>query len=282
MMRMSKLLEVKNLVVNYGPIKALKGVDISVEEGSIVAILGSNGGGKTTLLKKISGLISSEEGEIIFDGEDITKKAAEKISGSGIIQSPEGRQIFPDLTVDENLRIGAFSVKKGPVRISKINKGIITEKIKNRIEIATKNASDDSKEDVEVILTRKEKILNNKARVFKYFPVLEERKTQIASTLSGGEQQMLAISRALMANPKLLVLDEPSLGLAPLIVRDIFNIIKEFKSEGVTILIVEQNALQTLKIADYAYVLQVGLITMEGKASQLKSNPALIDAYLGH
>lgn len=274
---MSKMLEVKNLVVNYGPISALKGVSVDVEEGTIVAILGSNGGGKTTLLKKISGLIKAEEGEVIFNGEDITKKPAEKISALGIIQSPEGRQIFPELTVDENLRIGAFRVKKGPVQISKIHSIIITDKIQQKIDSAQQE-----NEEAEIILSRKEKILNNKARVFKYFPVLEERKTQIANTLSGGEQQMLAISRALMANPKLLVLDEPSLGLAPLIVRDIFNIIKEFKSEGVTILIVEQNALQTLKIADYAYVLQVGEMIMEGEAAQLKNDPTLIDAYLGH
>lgn len=281
-MTMSKLLEVKNLVVNYGPISALKGVNIDVEEGSIVAILGSNGGGKTTLLKKVSGLIKAEEGEVFFDGVDITKLPAEKISELGITQSPEGRQIFPDLTVDENLRIGAFTIKKGPVKISKINPSIITEKMRRRIENVLETSTLENKEDEEIILSRKEKILNNKARVFKYFPVLEERKTQIANTLSGGEQQMLAISRALMANPKLLVLDEPSLGLAPLIVRDIFNIIKEFNSEGVTILIVEQNALQTLKIADYAYVLQVGEMTLEGEAFKLINDPTLIDAYLGH
>ena len=273
---MNKMLEVQNLVVNYGPIQALKGVSIEVHEGSIVAILGSNGGGKTTLLKKISGLIKAEEGEILFNGDNITRRPAEKISELGIIQSPEGRQIFADLTVDENLRIGAFRVRKGPVKISKINTEIITTSLQHKIDKAIELSTDTNKEDVEVILTRKEKILNNKYRVF------QERKTQIANTLSGGEQQMLAISRALMANPKLLVLDEPSLGLAPLIVRDIFNIIKEFKSEGVTILIVEQNALQTLKIADYAYVLQVGEMTMQGEAAELINNPTLIDAYLGH
>lgn len=279
---MSKLLEVKDLVVNYGPIQALKGVNVDVEEGTIVAILGSNGGGKTTLLKKISGLIKAEEGEVIFNGEAITKKPAEKISELGIIQSPEGRQIFPELTVDENLRIGAFRVRKGPVKVSKIDPSIVTSKLKQKMDLALSNSTQENTGNEEVILSRKEKILNNKARVFNYFPVLEERKSQIANTLSGGEQQMLAISRALMANPKLLVLDEPSLGLAPLIVRDIFNIIKEFKSEGVTILIVEQNALQTLKIADYAYVLQVGEMIMEGKAAQLINDPTLIDAYLGH
>merc|ERR1711879_653291 len=162
----------------------------------------------------------------------------------------------------ENLRIGAFTLKKGPVKLA-------------RVDEAKKNDLD------EVVLSRKERIENNKARVYKYFPVLKERNTQIANTLSGGEQQMLAISRALMASPKLLILDEPSLGLAPLIVRDIFNIVKEFKNEGVTILIVEQNALQTLKIADYAYVIQVGEMILDGEAASMMNNPALIDAYMG-
>jgi len=272
---MANLLEVRDLVVNYGHIKALKGVNIDVKEESIVAILGSNGGGKTTLLKKISGLMTGESGSVTFAGEDITKLAAEKISQLGIIQSPEGRQVFPDLTVEENLRIGAFTLKKGPVKLERVNEAIITPKLQARIDEAKKNDLD------EVVLSRKERIENNKARVYKYFPVLKERNTQIANTLSGGEQQMLAISRALMASPKLLILDEPSLGLAPLIVRDIFNIVKEFKNEGVTILIVEQNALQTLKIADYAYVIQVGEMILDGEAASMMNNPALIDAYMG-
>lgn len=274
----SNLLEVNNLSVSYGPISALRGINITVKEGSIVAILGSNGGGKTTLLKKISGLMKADTGNIIFKGEDITKLAVEKIAVAGIIQSPEGRQVFPDLTVEENLRIGAFKLKKGPIKLSNIFSQIITKKMEKRIE-AAKNISNE--EDPEIILTRREKISNNKQRVYKYFPVLEERKTQIANTLSGGEQQMLAISRALMASPKLLVLDEPSLGLAPLIVRDIFNIVKEIQKEGVTVLIVEQNALQTLKIADYVYVIQVGEIIMEGEAQDLMNNPLLVEAYLG-
>lgn len=277
---MKTLLKTSKLAVSYGQIKALKGVDIEVEEGSIVAILGSNGGGKTTLLKKISGLIDAEEGSVEYDGEDITKLPAEKIAQLGIIQSPEGRQIFPDLTVEENLRIGAFTLQSGFVKVSRISETIMTPKLKQRIELA-KEAALDGKE-AEVLLTRKERIENNKARVYRYFPVLQERNTQVANTLSGGEQQMLAISRALMASPRLLILDEPSLGLAPLIVRDIFNIIKEFKNEGVTILIVEQNALQTLKIADYAYVIQVGEMIMDGTAKSLMNNPALIDAYMGH
>lgn len=244
-MMMSKLLKVKNLSVSYGVIEALKSVDMEVSEGQIVAILGANGGGKTTMLKTISGLVHPNEGEITFNGVDITKLPAEKITGLGIVQSPEGRQVFPDLTVEENLKTGFFTVKK------------------------TKEKS------------RKVLLRENLDRVYKYFPVLRERKSQIALTLSGGEQQMLAISRALMASPKLLILDEPSLGLAPLIVRDIFKIIKEFQKEGTTILIVEQNALQTLKIADYAYVLQIGEVIIEGSADELSNNPKLVEAYLG-
>lgn len=244
---MSKLLSIDNLNVSYGVIKALRGVSIEVEEGTIVAILGANGGGKTTLLKKISGLIEAESGTVIFNNEDITNLAAEKITQKGIAMSPEGRQIFEKLTVEENLKVGAFTIKK-----DHINK-------KSRRYLLQKNLD----------------------RVYKYFPVLEERKAQISKTLSGGEQQMLAIARALMASPKLLILDEPSLGLAPLIVRDIFKIIKEFKKEGTTILIVEQNALQTLKISDYAYVIQVGKVIIEGKSKDLISNPKLIEAYLG-
>lgn len=242
---MSNLLEISNLSVSYGVIQALKGVSINVPTGKIVAILGANGGGKTTLLKKISGLIKSNEGTIFYNNMDITRLSAEKISSLGIMQSPEGRQIFADLTVEENLKIGSFTLKKQEGK------------------------------------SVKERTLENMKRVYKYFPILEERKMQIAKTLSGGEQQMLAISRALMGSPKLLVLDEPSLGLAPLIVRDIFRIIKEFKEEGTTILIVEQNALQTLKIADYAYVLQLGEIIIEGDSSTLMENPKLFEAYLG-
>lgn len=232
-------LNIENLKVSYGNIKALKGINIKVPEGKIVALLGANGAGKTTTLRAISGVVESDEGSIKLFDNDITNKAPEKITSLGIIQSPEGRQIFPELTVEENLRIGAFTVKK------------------------------------------KEEIIKNFERVYKYFPRLMERKRQIAGTLSGGEQQMLAIGRALMASPKILLLDEPSLGLAPLIVRDIFQIVKEINNEGTTILIIEQNALQTLKIADYAYVLEVGEVNMEGKASELIQDSRLIEAYLG-
>jgi len=232
-------LNIRDLKVNYGSIEALKGINITVKEGSIVALLGSNGAGKTTTLRKISGVLEAAEGQIEFYGHDITKMQANKIASLGIIQSPEGRQVFRDLTVEENLLTGAYTVKD-----------------------------------------RKE-IKKNFEKVYRYFPVLKERKNQIGSTLSGGEQQMLAIGRALMGSPKLLLLDEPSLGLAPLIVKSIFEIIKEIKNDGTTVLIVEQNALQTLKIADYAYVLEVGRIRMEGSAKELSKDPKLIEAYLG-
>lgn len=237
---MSKtILKIDNLTVSYGSIKALKGIDIEVREGEIVALLGANGAGKTTTLKTLSGIVPVEKGTIDFCGKNITNLPPEKITSLGIVQSPEGRQIFPDITVEENLRVGAFTVKS------------------------------------------KKEIAKNFERVCKYFPILLERKKQLAGTLSGGEQQMLAIARALMGSPKVLLLDEPSLGLAPLIVKAIFEIVKEINSEGTTVLIIEQNALQTLKIADYAYVLEVGEISMEGKASELIQDKRLLEAYLG-
>lgn len=232
-------LSIANLRVKYGAIEALKGVDITVHEGSIVALLGANGAGKTTTLRTISGLVPAYSGSIEFYGKPIHTLEPEKIAGLGIAQSPEGRQVFRDLTVEENLRVGAFTVK-------------------SRKQIAA-----------------------NFERVFGYFPVLRTRRKQIASTLSGGEQQMLAIGRALMSSPKILLLDEPSLGLAPLIVQDIMRIVKEIASEGTTVIIVEQNAAQTLKIADYGYVLEVGTLTMQGPAHELANDPKLIQAYLG-
>ena len=238
------LLDIKNLSVSYGPIMALKNVNLSVKEGSIVAILGANGAGKTTILKKISGIVEADNGSITFGEQDITDVAPEKITKMGIVQSPEGRQIFSDLTVYENLIIGAFTVKSGKKKRDTI-------------------------------------IKENLALVYETFPVLKERKNQVAASLSGGEQQMLAIGRALMNTPKLLILDEPSLGLAPMIVKNIFTIIKTLNKAGTTVLIVEQNALQTLKIADYAYVLQVGKIIKEGDAEKLANDPELIEAYLG-
>jgi branched-chain amino acid transport system ATP-binding protein len=238
------LLDIKDLSVSYGPITALKHVNLSVKEGSIVAILGANGAGKTTILKKISGIVDADTGSITFGDMDITNIAPEKITQMGIVQSPEGRQIFTDLSVYENLLIGAFTVKSG-------------EKSRDTI------------------------IKENFALVYETFPVLKERSDQVAASLSGGEQQMLAIGRALMNTPKLLILDEPSLGLAPMIVKNIFTIVKKLNKAGTTVLIVEQNALQTLKIADYAYVLQVGKIIKEGDGHKMMNDPELIEAYLG-
>ncbi|MBE0449493.1 MAG: ABC transporter ATP-binding protein [Clostridia bacterium] len=232
-------LSVKKLVVRYGAIEALKGIDIEVKEGEIVALLGANGAGKTTTLRTLSGLIDSSGGSIVYYDKDITRVEPEKIAAMGIAQSPEGRQVFREFTVEENLKIGAFTLKD------------------------------------------KKQIDKNFETVYRYFPVLEERKNQVSSTLSGGEQQMLAIARALMSSPRILLLDEPSLGLAPLIVQGIMAIVEEIKAAGTTVIIVEQNAAQTLKIADYAYVLELGQIKMHGEAEKLKNDPQLIEAYLG-
>lgn len=236
---MSEILKITNLKLNYGPIAAIKGIDLSVEEGKIVAILGANGAGKTSTLKVISGLLKPAAGEILFEGKNIAGKAAHKIAKQGIMQSPEGRHVLIGLTVEENLRVGAYNIKS------------------------------------------KEQLEKNFERVYTLFPRLKERAKQQSSTLSGGEQQMLAIGRALMGSPKLLILDEPSLGLAPLLIKDIFNTLVKIKEEGTTILIVEQNALSTLKIADYAYVLELGKISMHGRAEDLIKDERLIAAYLG-
>ena len=236
---MSELLKITDLKLNYGPIAALKGVNLEVNQGEIVAILGANGAGKTSLLKVISGMLKPSSGEIVFDGANIAGKSAYKVAKQGIMQSPEGRFVLVGLTVEENLRVGAYNIK-------------------NKKELA-----------------------QNLERVYTLFPRLKERAKQQSSTLSGGEQQMLAIGRALMGSPKLLILDEPSLGLAPLLIKDIFNTLVKIKEEGTTVLIVEQNALATLKIADYAYVLELGKINMQGKASDLINDERLIAAYLG-
>lgn len=233
------LLEVKNLQVTYGPIQAVKGINLTVEKGSIVALLGANGAGKTSTLRSISGIVKKSGGEVVFNGENISKAKAFKIAAKGLTQSPEGRLIFVGLNVEDNLKAGAYSIKS------------------------------------------KKQMKENLERVYRLFPILEERRKQQANTLSGGEQQMLAIGRALMASPKLLLLDEPSLGLAPLIIKDIFETLKEIQKEGTTILIVEQNALATLKIADYAYVLELGSISLEGPASELINDKRLVEAYLG-
>ena len=232
-------LQIRGLVIRYGAIEAVKGIDLDVEQGQVVALLGANGAGKTSTLRAISGLTPAAAGTITYLGQDITGRDAEKITKLGIVQSPEGRQVFRDLTVEENLRTGAFTVR-------------------NRAQVSA-----------------------SFERCYRYFPRLEERRTQLAYTLSGGELQMLAIARALMASPKLLLLDEPSLGLAPLVVRDIFRIISEIKAEGTTVLIVEQNALQTLKIADYGYVLATGRNNIHGPAADLIQDNTLVEAYLG-
>ncbi|HHX07368.1 MAG TPA: ABC transporter ATP-binding protein [Erysipelothrix sp.] len=237
---MSKpILSIENLKVSYGPIAALKGIGLEVYPGQVVAILGANGAGKTTLLKTISGWVKSQEGSILFENQDLTKMEMEKITNLGISQSPEGRQIFYDLTVMDNLRTGSFT------------------------------------------LNSKQEIAKNFEFVFSLFPILKERETQIAGTLSGGEQQMLAIGRALMSSPKVLLLDEPSLGLAPLIVKNILEITRDIAQQGVSVVIVEQNAKQTLKIADYGYVLELGKINQQGPAAELLASSSLIEAYLG-
>ena len=249
------LLEVKNLNVKYGFIQALNNVNIQIEEGQMVALLGANGAGKSSLLKAIIGNAKAQKGsEIIFDGADITKTKSYNISKLGVGISPESRQILQGLTVEENLLVGAYNLK-----------GIVgTDENGNKVRIS-----------------KKQRLQENFRRVYDLFPILEERKRQQASTLSGGEQQMLAVGRALMSSPKLLLLDEPSLGLAPLIIKDIFDTFVEIKKQGTTILIVEQNALATLKIADYAYVLEIGKVTMEGKSQDLLNDENLVNAYLG-
>lgn len=243
------LLEIRDLKVSYGFITALKGININVEQGQIVALLGSNGAGKTTTLRAISGAIKAAGGSIVLDGKNITSLPTYKIAKAGVTQSPEGRLLFPELTVEENLRVGAYGLKT---------------KVVNGVKI-----------------TEKQQLKKNFERVYTLFPILKERRTQLANTLSGGEQQMVAIGRALMSDPKILLLDEPSLGLAPLVIEEIFKAFVKIREEGTTILIVEQNALQTLKIADYGYVLELGTIGLEGPAKELITNKKLIDAYLG-
>lgn len=255
---MAHILELKDLTVSYGIINAVKGISLAVEEGSIVALLGANGAGKSTVLRTITGIVKPKSGEILLEGKDISKKEAYQVASMGVISSPEGRMILRGLTVEENLRVGAYSLKSE-------KKEVVGED--GKVKLVRKSAKRRTEENLE--------------RVFQYFPVLKERRKQQASTLSGGEQQMLAIGRALMASPKVLLLDEPSLGLAPIIVRTIFEIINEIKKEGITILMVEQNAYQTLKIADYVYVLELGKIKAQGKGEELLQDENLVSAYLG-
>lgn len=233
------LLEVKDLQVNYGVIRAIKGISFEVNEGEIVSLIGANGAGKTTTMQSIMGLIPVKGGTVTYDGKVINKVPGHKLISMGMSQVPEGRRVFQELTVYENLIMGAY-----------------TQKDKKKI-----------KEDVEDIYTR--------------FPRLGERKNQIAGTLSGGEQQMLAMGRALMSHPKLLMLDEPSMGLSPLLVDQVFDIIKECHSQGITVLLVEQNAKKALSISDRAYVLETGDITITGKGDELLNNESVKKAYLG-
>ena len=229
------LLEVRNLQVNYGPIQAVKGIDLDVEKGTLVALLGANGAGKTTTLRAITGMVKAY-GSVHLGETEILGQRGYKTARMGVNMSPEGRLIFAGLTVEENLKAGAYCIKSA------------------------------------------KQYQKNMDRVQELFPILKERRRQQAGTLSGGEQQMLAIGRALMADPEILLLDEPSLGLAPLIIQDIFKTLQAIRSEGTTILMVEQNALATLKIADYGYVLELGKISMHGPASQLDRDERLIQA----
>ena len=233
------MLKVENLSVYYGVIGAVKGVSFEVEQGEIVALIGANGAGKTTILQTITGLIQPRGGSIHFDGADLLKTPAHKIVSLGMAHVPEGRRIFQELTVLENLQLGAF-----------------TRKDKKEIE-----------DSLEMVYSR--------------FPRLKERRTQIAGTLSGGEQQMLAMGRALMSRPKIILMDEPSMGLSPLLVSEVFDIIREINAAGTTVLVVEQNARKVLSIADRAYVLETGNIVLEGNAKDLLSDDSVKKAYLG-
>ena len=232
-------LEIRDLHVSYGGIRALKGIDLTVEEGQIVTLIGANGAGKTTTLRAISGLQKPQSGSILYGGEELVGLPAKEIVRRGIIHVPEGRRVFPDMTVAENLKIGAFLRKD------------------------------------------KDGIASDMDYVYSLFPRLKERSWQPAGTLSGGEQQMLAVGRALMSRPKVLMMDEPSLGLAPLIVKDIFSIIRRVNADGITVLLIEQNANAALRIADYGYVLETGVIALTGTGEELLRNESVREAYLG-
>ena len=233
------MLEVKDLQVYYGVIQALKGISFEVNQGEVIALIGANGAGKTTTLQTLTGIIPSKAGSIRFEGKDITKVPAHKIVEMGMAHVPEGRRVFADMTVYENLLMGAY-----------------TRKDKNENALSQSN-------------------------VYKRFPRLEERKNQRAGTLSGGEQQMLAMGRALMSKPRIILMDEPSMGLSPIFVNEIFDIIKEVSESGTTVLLVEQNAKKALSIADRAYVLETGNITLSGKAEDLLNDESVQKAYLG-
>ena len=233
------MLEIRDLQVYYGVIQAIKGISFEVNKGEVVALIGANGAGKTTTLHTITGLLSPKSGHVVFEGRDITKVPAHKIVSMGMAHVPEGRRVFAELSVYENLKMGAY-----------------TRKDKSEIE-------------------------ESLANVYKRFPRLEERKNQMAGTLSGGEQQMLAMGRALMSRPKIILMDEPSMGLSPILVNEIFDIIRSVSESGTTVLLVEQNAKKALSIADRAYVLETGRITMEGNAKDLLEDDSIKKAYLG-
>lgn len=236
---MQPLLSAKDLHVRYGAVEAVRGVNFELRQGEIVALLGANGAGKSSIMNAITGLVPTASGQVMFDGQDITGAAPESLAPAGLTLSPEGRRVFGTLSVADNLRMGAFA------------------------------------------LSDKDTISAAWDRVYDLFPILRERKDQYAGTLSGGQQQMLAVGRALMSNPRVLLLDEPSLGLAPLIVDQIFDLILKLRDQGVTLLVVEQNVAKTLQVADRAYVLVSGEVVEQGKPSQLSESGTMQDAYLG-
>ena len=233
------MLEVKNLHVSYGMIDDVKGIDFQVNDGEIVSLIGANGAGKTTTMHTLSGLLKAKEGTILLDGKDLTKVKANKIVGMGLVQVPEGRRVFTQMSVEENLQLGAY------------------------------------------LRHDKSEIAKDFRHVYELFPRLEERKKQLAGTLSGGEQQMLAMARALMSKPKVLLMDEPSMGLSPLLVKEIFAIIKDINKAGTTIFVVEQNAKMALEIADHAYVMETGKIVLSGTGKELAASSEVQKAYLG-
>ena len=233
------MLEVKNLHVSYGMIDAVKGIDFQVNDGEIVSLIGANGAGKTTTMHTLSGLLKAKEGTILLDGKDLTKVKDNKIVGMGLVQVPEGRRVFTQMSVEENLQLGAY------------------------------------------LRHDKSEIAKDFRHVYELFPRLEERKKQLAGTLSGGEQQMLAMARALMSKPKVLLMDEPSMGLSPLLVKEIFAIIKDINKAGTTIFVVEQNAKMALEIADHAYVMETGKIVLSGTGKELAASSEVQKAYLG-
>ena len=233
------MLEIKDLKVSYGMIQAIKGISFEVNKGEVIALIGANGAGKTTILHTITGLLSADSGSVTYEGKDITRMPGHKIVSMGIAHVPEGRRVFANMTVLQNLKLGAYTRK---------DKAEITETL-------------------EMVYTR--------------FPRLKERKNQLAGTLSGGEQQMLAMGRALMSHPQIILMDEPSMGLSPIFVNEIFDIIEEVSKSGTTVLLVEQNAKKALSIADRAYVLETGNIVLDGKASELLDNDSIKKAYLG-